>query len=608
MIAANSSGAKNLRWRFLSRQLIGGGLFTLLAASTAPAQWMTENFSLKAGWNAIWLPLDCTHDVPEVILNNPAIEEVWRWERPASNTQFIDSPVAPVQEDAQWKVWKRGQPGATTLGSLTGNSGYLVRVTDGVAPFGFAIKGRPQAPLQQALPDGLNLLGFPGPAGGVAPTQSFARFYGFSSELKTNPPTYQYIGGPLSDVVPRNPALIGSLTATAVKRGQAYWVQTASHTGYYGPLSVTVSRAGGLDYGSGATTLSLRLKNVTDSSRVPPSTLTATLAPAPSEAPPTITPALPAVAGPVPLKLRGPLDASNGSFTLTALTGPVSFTLAPGQETEVVLVADRSAMTSTTGLVYQSLLKISDSLSLTNIDLGVRAVSTSLDGVWAGEARVSAVQQVLGTRNPNAAQNPAPVAVNAAAAFPLRLLLHRSSTGVTSLLQKVYLGRQVSNSVVSGIAGASENSLNALISEIPITRTGRLSSSHFHPAPGPLGQQVGTFGTGSTISFAFMLPFDDSANPFVHAYHPDHDNLGALNTVAPPTLTPGVESPQIQRSITLTFQAPPVGLNDPSWGFSTLGGTFQETVSGLRKESISVSGSFVLRRISDAPVLRLTAP
>jgi len=243
MISAFSFGAKKSLRKLAGRGLLVAGLFSWVSGSTAPAQWNTENFSLKAGWNAIWLPLDCTHDVPDVILSNPAIEEVWRWERPASNTQFIESPVAPVQEDAQWKVWKRGQPGSTTLGSLIGNAGYLVRVADGTAPFVFAMKGRPQAPLQQALPDGLNLLGFPVPAGGVAPTQSFARFYGFSSELKINPPTYQYAGGPLSDVAPRNPALIGSLTSTAINRGQAYWVQTARHSGYYGPLSVSVSRA-----------------------------------------------------------------------------------------------------------------------------------------------------------------------------------------------------------------------------------------------------------------------------------------------------------------------------------------------------------------------------
>src|SRR5690606_28427814 len=36
---------------------------------------------------------------------------------------------------------------------------------------------------------------------------------------------------------------------------------------------------------------------------------------------------------------------------------------------------------------------------------------------------------------------------------------------------------------------------------------------------------VGTFGTGGEISTAIVLDPDLPTNPFLHRYHPDHDNL-----------------------------------------------------------------------------------
>ena len=38
---------------------------------------------------------------------------------------------------------------------------------------------------------------------------------------------------------------------------------------------------------------------------------------------------------------------------------------------------------------------------------------------------------------------------------------------------------------------------------------------------------VGTFGLGGTLTGTVSLPFNDATNPFVHQYHPDHDNKDA---------------------------------------------------------------------------------
>ena len=91
-------------------------------------------------------------------------------------------------------------------------------------------------------------------------------------------------------------------------------------------------------------------------------------------------------------------------------------------------------------------------------------------------------------------------------------------------------------------------------------------------------------GTGSlaptgTLSFTVPLGYDADTNPFVHRYHPDHDNLDPLFGTK---LGVGKESWTVNRAITLTFATSLPEVTDPAWGVSMLGGTYSETVTGLR--------------------------
>ena len=69
-------------------------------------------------------------------------------------------------------------------------------------------------------------------------------------------------------------------------------------------------------------------------------------------------------------------------------------------------------------------------------------------------------------------------------------------------------------------------------------------------------------------------------------------------------LAAGRESNDITRSLTLTFtNQNPVGF-DPTWGSSSLGGTYTEVITGLRAgEGITVSGPFILQQVSEAATL-----
>src|SRR3954465_9564105 len=84
-------------------------LLALAAAQTSlQAQWQTQSFDLKAGWNAVFLHVDADHTTLDALIgndpNNP-IQEVWRWNPPAT-TQFTDSPLNP-NTGSEWSSWVR---------------------------------------------------------------------------------------------------------------------------------------------------------------------------------------------------------------------------------------------------------------------------------------------------------------------------------------------------------------------------------------------------------------------------------------------------------------------------------------------------------------------
>jgi hypothetical protein len=110
---------------------------------------------------------------------------------------------------------------------------------------------------------------------------------------------------------------------------------------------------------------------------------------------------------------------------------------------------------------------------------------------------------------------------------------------------------------------------------------------------------TGSFTIGSDLSCTIATPFNDPTNPFVHQYHPDHDNKSGQTA-----LVAGQESYNITREVSFTFTAtPPGGGSATGWGSSVIGGTYGEVVSGLHKQNISLTGTFVLRRASELGIL-----
>jgi hypothetical protein len=100
------------------------------------------------------------------------------------------------------------------------------------------------------------------------------------------------------------------------------------------------------------------------------------------------------------------------------------------------------------------------------------------------------------------------------------------------------------------------------------------------------------------LSVSIVVGTELPTNPFLHRYHPDHDNKDAefLNFRA--------EAYQVVRSVQLVFSTEdPLGREPPGWGDSIVGGAFSEAITGLHKNAIFTSGNFRLRRVSAVATL-----
>lgn len=91
--------------------------------------------------------------------------------------------------------------------------------------------------------------------------------------------------------------------------------------------------------------------------------------------------------------------------------------------------------------------------------------------------------------------------------------------------------------------------------------TKRLSSGYF--PTDFVGTGAGAMAPTGSLAFSVPLSYDADSNPFVHRYHPDHDNLDPLFGTK---LAAGQESWTLNRAVTLTFASSLPGVTDPAWG------------------------------------------
>ena len=622
------------------------GLWVLGWVVPAHAQWITQVNSLKAGWNAVYLHVDASQTSLTKLVGNDAsnpIQEVWQWQPVPATGQFTESPSLPTAAGTQWASWTRAAGAASSLQLLRGNSAYLVRVANNTAAYQWRVTGKPLAPANRWTLTGLNFIGFPTPAGS-APT--FDSFLAPAPEALRGAEIYAYGGLQLNA---NNPFRVTALRTTPVARDQAYWVRAGdTYNQYFGPFQITVQSAEGIRFRRSLGQAQLRLKNLVNAP------LTVSLRqlasePAPGDAE--------FVWGDPALLVRGKLNATNLTYGYTRLdlnpaAAPQQWALAParpGSEVEVVLGLDRYSMEAAgaaPGDLWAGVLRFTDSLNLAQVDVAVSAEAASTAGLWVGSAAVDQVSHYLKPYAKAASQADldallerlglaeaadgyhyeldkttgrvlvfggpqnkkgsylldGPIKIDpgtVARPFPMRLIVHNTGTAA-SLLQHVYSGIGLATNPV-----VTTQQSQLLPAQLASAR--RASAVHLPVSTGNVPWPfTGTMKAGGTLKTTVELAYDDQAsNPFLHTYHPDHDNLDAL--FQPYANGQGIESYGVSRQITLTFRPPADDFQSLTTGGQDLTGNYAEAVTfrakGAQTKQFNALGSFALKRVSDIATL-----
>jgi len=185
------------------------------------------------------------------------------------------------------------------------------------------------------------------------------------------------------------------------------------------------------------------------------------------------------------------------------------------------------------------------------------------------------------------------------APFPLRLIVHDSGNAQPKkLLQQVFHGPDAT--LTNLILTTTEQNL----ASAKLREARRISAVHLPLGSGPWVMNGDLRPAASLTATVSMNEFGVS-NPFLHTYHPDHDNLDADFQSAP---KPGnEESYKVDRYITLNFATNRNDFNSLTQGAQSLIGNYLEVlaVSAGSQPALTnvVGGTFALRRLSDISTL-----
>ncbi|MFT4638204.1 MAG: hypothetical protein ACI8T1_001523 [Verrucomicrobiales bacterium] len=642
---------------------IVGGFALLLAVflPTASAQTGSQDISLVAGWNAVWLEVEPNYPAGDPQAGLPrAPEDVFpigvvtvASPKPLVGlAEFFASDPTNVGtfNQAGWEQWHRPAGIGDDLVAVTGNRAYLIEAN---APLQFSLEGEVRFSRPTWTPDRYNLVGF-----GINGTISFQDF--FAPSRGAHP-----VGKIFSLAANGNWAVVGP--GAPIGSDTAYWIFCSGQSDYMGPVALDFDLAisGALSFGGPEDAVTVDSGNdalVLDVEELVFSNLGAT----------TAVPALELItadpgAGDLALHVVRPatdslsyvrgnqIDSTPGD----GQSAPLGETVASNSNAILTVGALRNWSTGSVGRtnVYrlttgvpggQFWLPVSaqnNSLQLPD-DLLPDSVVDRVAGLWVGKVSINAVTSIV--------EIGAPIRPTAGSA-PLRVLFHSDATGAVSLLSRVTImqtktadpaiapetvlivdqakipffegiqerdGKRVGvrieavsydmprrTDIVSQSSGAGDL-VDMIVAEsrdpsttwasgaglyqtrAAVTQTGIDSYLLFRAIRPPTLKESyalslavdGAIGAGKTVrtkgGTLTLDPFHRS-NPFRHAFHQSNSR-----------------GPQITRELTIVFDA---AQTIPD----LLLGSYRETIKGLIKSDLTLTGKIELRRVS--PVATLDA-
>lgn len=543
----------------------------------AAAPLVRQTLTLQPGWNAVFLEVQPADGSVEAVFGNLPVASVWYWSSGVGRVEYIRDPGELLPDQPGWRVWFPPSAGEkailTNLHTLQVNRAYLVEVTGGQS-LSLDIDGQPSLRRPAWQSDSFNLSGFP-----VDPAQppTYASFLS-GSPAHAGQSIYRLVGGAWTPVA--------DAAGTRMRAGEAFWIYTAGASDFAGPLAVSLDYGERLDFGRGAAERTLRIRNISPADRA-------------------VSLAVSAADERLPLARLAVNSAGRSEWP--DLGDGHSLTVRAGSEELVRLAVRRAEMSADEG---SGILEVSDGagarLLIAMDAAALFGPSGELDhtGLWVGTVTVNAVTE---------AQIPArtefTVPQPTGFEFSFKVIVHVDDSGRARLLKEVI------QMLAPGVGGASP--VPVLITDerliprfLPVTLVGGEPFSHRistagYDFPGQALDMAGSFSMSGTLSGRLEVPVDLSTNPFLHALHPDHDNLDPLdNRLTDPRV---MEVYAAARAMSLQFTAlPPECGSDPGctappdWGDRRMGGVFRETLTGLHRNPITVAGTFSLQRVTDA--------
>lgn len=235
---------------------------TLLIASPAQAQTISQTLVLRPGWNSVHLEVEPGDNEPARVFAGVSVESVWTFSSRLTAVDFIQDPNEPLWNRSSWRVWvPTNHPGAfqNSLFKIFGNRPYLINLTS-AAPVSLVITGRPSFRPLEWVPDSYNLRGFP-----VDPANrpSFFNFFRYSAAH------YTAANAQLNKIYRLSPTGQWTLVSGSdlMEYGVAYWVFTRGGSEFQAPLGLKVDFGDGLNYGAILTEQTISLANQTPSAK-----------------------------------------------------------------------------------------------------------------------------------------------------------------------------------------------------------------------------------------------------------------------------------------------------------------------------------------------------
>ena len=331
-----------------------GPLLALVAgACLAQAQWLTQEITLRPGWNAVHLSVQPARNDCSSVLAGLPVESVWMWSRRTPRLHFTTDPSQLLPRNPDWLFWLPASHPQTSLGtlfSIQGGRSYLIRLASDAPAITWKIQGIPVVFRRQWLAQAVNLTGLPVRSAGA----TFEEFFRPATAIGLT----RADGGEIYQVSSTGEGTrVWEPSRTRIQPGVAYWIRCKEPTAYTGPLRVELDYGSVLEFPTGVWTRRLKLSN---DGRTPS---TVTVRPWPSEAAP---PGSAPVAGQVPLSYREQ-DWSQGlpKQIYRALEPALSRSLAPGETWVLELTPRRQEMREVApGASWQSLLEVTDGVTV----------------------------------------------------------------------------------------------------------------------------------------------------------------------------------------------------------------------------------------------------